>query len=596
MKYNESNKPFVCMQTQSTCYKGTSKMVPKGVLWHSTGANNPTLKRYVQPSDIRPKEDTYSKEEWLEKLGKNQYNNDWNHIVRQAGLNAWIGKLADGTVTTIQTMPWDFKPWGCGSGPKGSCNNGWMQFEICEDNLTNKDYFEAAYKEACELTAYYCEMYNLDPLGTVQYNGVTVPVILCHQDSYRLGLGGDHSDVYPWFNKQGKTMQDVREDVAKLMGRTIPTTVPKEDVYTKGRAVKLSTNFKSTEFDCKGKNCCSETLIDAKLVNYLQNIRNHFGRAVNISSGYRCEANNKKVSESTTSQHVNGAAADIYINGVAPIEIAKYAEKIGVLGIGLYDSDKDGHFVHIDIRTKKAFWYGKAEQPRNSFLKEEKPQSGSTSDTSIKKDDLVKIAEDAVYYSGKPMPSWVKAKNWYVKSISGNRAVLDESEDHSSSINSPVDVKYLTKVNKQDTASKQPEQRPNEPVQQRPTLSEGSKSDDVEFLQTKLNILGFDCGTADGIFGSKTKKAVRALQAERNLSADGICGPKTWAEINKLNPYKVQVAVNALNIRTGPDATKFSVKQIAKKGQTFIIVYENNGWGKIEYGAGWLMLEHVNKI
>jgi hypothetical protein len=64
-------------------------------------------------------------------------------------------------------MPWDFKPWGCGSGPKGSCNNGWMQFEICEDNLTNKDYFEAAYKEACELTAYYCEMYNLDPLGTV---------------------------------------------------------------------------------------------------------------------------------------------------------------------------------------------------------------------------------------------------------------------------------------------------------------------------------------------------------------------------------------------------------------------------------------------
>lgn len=32
--------------TQSTCYKGTSKMTVKGVLWHSTGANNPTLKRY----------------------------------------------------------------------------------------------------------------------------------------------------------------------------------------------------------------------------------------------------------------------------------------------------------------------------------------------------------------------------------------------------------------------------------------------------------------------------------------------------------------------------------------------------------------------
>jgi hypothetical protein len=47
MKYSSTNKPLVCMQTQSTCYKGTSPMTVKGVLWHSTGANNPNLKRYV---------------------------------------------------------------------------------------------------------------------------------------------------------------------------------------------------------------------------------------------------------------------------------------------------------------------------------------------------------------------------------------------------------------------------------------------------------------------------------------------------------------------------------------------------------------------
>ena len=45
MKYTENNKPLVCMQTQSTCYKGTRKMKVLGVLWHSTGANNPNLKR-----------------------------------------------------------------------------------------------------------------------------------------------------------------------------------------------------------------------------------------------------------------------------------------------------------------------------------------------------------------------------------------------------------------------------------------------------------------------------------------------------------------------------------------------------------------------
>lgn len=217
MKYTTSNKPLVCMQTQSTCYKGTRKMTPKGVLWHSTGANNPSLKRYVQPSEVKPVEDTYTKEQWLTILGKNQYSNDWNHIERQAGLNCWIGKLADGTVTTIQTMPWDYRPWGCGSGSKGSCNSGWMQFEICEDNLANKDYFEAVYKEACEITAYYCKMYNIDPKGTVVHEGVTVPTILCHYDSHKLGLGSNHGDVDHWFKKYGKTMDSVREDVAKLL-------------------------------------------------------------------------------------------------------------------------------------------------------------------------------------------------------------------------------------------------------------------------------------------------------------------------------------------------------------------------------------------
>lgn len=54
MKYSKTNPPLVCMLTQSTCYKGTVKMTIKGILWHSTGANNTSLKRYVQPSDNAP--------------------------------------------------------------------------------------------------------------------------------------------------------------------------------------------------------------------------------------------------------------------------------------------------------------------------------------------------------------------------------------------------------------------------------------------------------------------------------------------------------------------------------------------------------------
>ena len=212
MKYSSSNKPLQCMMTNSTCYKGTRQMEVKGVLWHSTGANNPNLSRYVQPSSNDP---NYNK--LMNMLGKNTHGNDWNHIYHQAGLNAWIGKLADGSVTSIQTMPWNFRPWGCGSGQKGSCNNGFIQFEICEDALTDANYFNKVYKEACELTAYLCELYNINPYGTVNMNGVNVPTILCHADSYKLGLGSNHGDVLHWFPKFGKNMDTVRNDVAALM-------------------------------------------------------------------------------------------------------------------------------------------------------------------------------------------------------------------------------------------------------------------------------------------------------------------------------------------------------------------------------------------
>lgn len=96
MKYSESNKPLICMMTNSTCYKGTTVGVPVGILWHSTGANNTSLKRYVQPSDNDPNGQVL-----LNKIGKNQYGNDWNHINLQAGVNAFIGKLADGTISSV---------------------------------------------------------------------------------------------------------------------------------------------------------------------------------------------------------------------------------------------------------------------------------------------------------------------------------------------------------------------------------------------------------------------------------------------------------------------------------------------------------------
>jgi peptidoglycan hydrolase-like protein with peptidoglycan-binding domain len=133
-------------------------------------------------------------------------------------------------------------------------------------------------------------------------------------------------------------------------------------IYKKGDEQKIAANFRAREFDCQGRGCCAETKIDEKLVQYLQQIRDHFGKPVYLTA-YRCKTHNARTPNAApNSYHVYGQAADFHIDGVAPAEIAKYVESIGVKGIGLYDS-----FVHIDTRTSKSFWYSHAQERRTTF-------------------------------------------------------------------------------------------------------------------------------------------------------------------------------------------------------------------------------------
>ena len=75
----------------------------------------------------------------------------------------------------------------------------------------------------------------------------------------------------------------------------------------------------------------------------------------------------------------------------------------------------------------------------------------TTTTTKIKKGSLVSIKSDAKYYNGKAVPSWVQKQKWYVASVSGSRAVIDKSENGNNSINSPIDVKYLSLATKTAT-------------------------------------------------------------------------------------------------------------------------------------------------
>ena len=152
-----------------------------------------------------------------------------------------------------------------------------------------------------------------------------------------------------------------------------------------GRTVGSKNKPKSTgglfvtnlEKQIEGIQIASKTLINPDLVKYLQQIRDHFKVPITITSAYRCPVHNQRIGGATRSQHCQGNAADIVVKGVAPREVAKYAESIGIKGIGLYETSADGHFTHIDTRTSKSFWYGQNEQPRTTFG----GSSGSTTTT-----------------------------------------------------------------------------------------------------------------------------------------------------------------------------------------------------------------------
>lgn len=185
------------------------------------------------------------------------------------------------------------------------------------------------------------------------------------------------------------------------------------NTYKKGQGVKLSTNFTSNEFDCHGSGCCSSTLINPELVKYLQKIREHFNAPITITSAYRCTAHNSRVGGATGSRHTKGDAADIVVKGIAPREVAKYAESIGIKGIGLYETSADGFFTHIDTRTTKSFWYGQACTARTTFGGN--TSSGDiTSNTSTTNNNLVEISLNDTGETVKKIQEMLKALNYKI--------------------------------------------------------------------------------------------------------------------------------------------------------------------------------------
>jgi N-acetylmuramoyl-L-alanine amidase len=201
-----------CIFYENGAYKAAQHIKPVGIVVHSTGCDNEMLRRYVQPTSADVDTATI-----LADLGKNIYNNHHNQeyingVYNDICMHAYIGRNDKGIVEVYHTLPYNYACWGCGSGSKGSYNYDpypHLQFEICEDSLNNKAYFDKAFNAAIEYCVYLCKKLNIN-----------VENIVSHKEAAKAGYASSHGDPENWLSKYGKNMDWFRTQVKNKLKTT----------------------------------------------------------------------------------------------------------------------------------------------------------------------------------------------------------------------------------------------------------------------------------------------------------------------------------------------------------------------------------------
>lgn len=173
--------------TKNENYKTLVPLAPIGIMLHSTGADNPNLKRYVQPDDG--------------KLGLNVNANSFNQFRpdnQQKCCHAFIGQDKNGNIATYNIFPWGKKTWHCG----GKANNTHIGIEICE-LYNDKNYLTEC---LLEFSAVAVHLMSIFPT-------IKIDNIISHHEGSSKGIASAHADIDHWLVRHDMSMETVRHYV-----------------------------------------------------------------------------------------------------------------------------------------------------------------------------------------------------------------------------------------------------------------------------------------------------------------------------------------------------------------------------------------------
>lgn len=246
--------------------------------------------------------------------------------------------------------------------------------------------------------------------------------------------------------------------------------------YLYSTNLRLSSNFVTSEFRCKcGK--AHSTLISTELVNGLQRLVDVLGasKAI-ITSGYRCPAHDRAVGGNGAGQHTKGTAADVIFydkqgRAISSKIVSCKAQDLGFGGIANIDSSYT--YTHLDVGERK--WYGDETKGTSSSV----------------------TTDFYAYYGISRSDSDIKALQTALNTL-GYRLAVDGI----------LGDKTLTAARKC-------------------IIDKGTRNEVVRWVQNRLNALGFNCGTADGIAGDKTMNAIHKWQSVKRVGV-GYFGGSDW--------------------------------------------------------------------